>query len=105
MEMWVENNGTETLRAAGNPGTVSFKLKRINTLVNKQRTEIKEKQANVFTQWQSAGAIDSQEYRDLIRHPDPFGEIDQILDQNVPADAAPQPDETIRIDEEENEDE
>lgn len=101
IEDWVESNMTEVLRARGNPGTVSFKLKRINTLVNKQRTEIEEIKSNIIDTYRTMGAINPQEARDLIRHPDPFGEIAVILPQNLPMDAQPEPDEVIEVDEEE----
>lgn len=101
IEDWVESNMTEVLRARGNAGTVSFKLKRINTLVNQQRTEIKSKQVETISRMKQDGGINAQEYRDLIRHPDPFGEIAIILKPNLPPDAQQEPNEIIEVDEEE----
>lgn len=103
IEDWVESNMTEILRARGNAGTVTFKLKRINTLVSKQRAEIKKSEVETISVMKRDGGINAQEYRDLIRHPDPFGEIAEILDQNLPSDAQPEPNEVIEVEDEDNE--
>lgn len=104
VEDWMTSLFTEVLRARGNAGVVDFKLKRVNTLVNKQRSEIRDVQADTFSKWRQEGAISAQEYRDLIRHPDPFSEIEVILKQNLPADAQPEPNEVIEVERDESND-
>ena len=101
MEQWITRSFEEILRARGNPGNVSFKLKRINTLVNKQRSETEYVNAQTVKMWYDMGAINSQTALDLFRHPDPFGEKDTILPARAPANAERRPDEIIEVDREE----
>ena len=100
IEEWIEDNFIQILRAQGNPGNVSFKLKRINALVSRIRTDIKSEQASIFKIYAEQGWISPQEGRDLIRHPEPFENISLILSQNLPADAQRTPNEIIEVDEE-----
>ena len=104
VEDWIESAFTEILRAQGNPGIVEFKLERINTLVSKQRSEIQKTNAEIFKIYNDGGAISPQEMRDLLRSPDPFGEISIILPEEVPEDAQPRPNEIIEVEEETEED-
>ena len=97
VEDWMTNLFTEVLRARGNPGIVDFKLKRINTLVNKERSETKKVLTDMFGQWKMNGGINAQEYRDLIRHPDPLSEVDKILKPNLPPDAEQEPNDLIEV--------
>ena len=100
IEDWIEGNFTQILRARGNAGRVSFKLKRINALVSRIRTDIKKEQILMFKTCAEQGWISQQEGRDLIRHAEPLENIATILSPELPPDAQRTPNEIIEIEEE-----
>ena len=100
IEGWIEENFTLILRSRGNTGTVSFKLKRINALVSRIRTQIKSEQTSVFKVWDDQGWISTQEARYLILDPEPFEHLNTILPRELPPDAQRTPNEIIEVDEE-----
>ena len=103
VEDWIEGAFGQILQASGTRGNVSFKLKRINTLVNRQRVEIKVQESMAIQTYFMNGWIDQQQALDLIRHPDPLGQLATILPPDLSPDAQSRPNEIIEVDEEEGE--
>ena len=89
IEDWMEGILTEILRARGNPGKVTFELKRINTFVNKSRLETIKLKMDIIERAIQNGIISRDEARMLFRHPDPFNDIETLLDEGLPPDAQP----------------
>ena len=87
IEDWVTGILTEILRARGNPGEVTFELKRINTFVNKSRLETIKLKVDIIERAIQNGIISRQEARMLLRHPDPFNDIESLLEEQLPPDA------------------
>ena len=80
---------TQILRQAGNTATPIFKLRRMNTLVERFRAErMKLKMEGIATMLEH-GLINRQEGRLLVRSADAFNNLAELLEPELPPDAAP----------------
>ena len=80
---------TQILRQAGSAATPIFKLRRMNTLVERFRAErMKLKMEGIGTMLEY-GLINRQEGRLLVRSADAFNTLAELLDPELPSDAIP----------------
>ena len=78
---------TQILREAGNPSTPVFKLKRINSLVERMRLERMKIKADSIKIMIDSGIISPSEGRTIMRTPEAFENLPMILEGDIPADA------------------
>ena len=78
---------TQILRQAGSGATAVFKLRRMNTLVERYRAERMDIKMDSIVKMITIGAINAEEARLLIRSADAFNNLSELLDPAIPADA------------------
>ena len=78
---------TQILRQAGSEATPVFKLRRMNTLVERYRAERMDVKMDSIVKMITIGAINAEEARLLIRSADAFNNLAELLEPNLPADA------------------
>ena len=71
------------LREKGNAATPIFELKRNTSFVEKIRAERQQIKTESIDKWYAAGVITPQEYRELLRNPDAFDKLSEILDPEL----------------------
>ena len=79
-------HGTQILRNQGNRSTAIFQLKRNNSLVERFRAERVQLKTASIERWITLGIISRQEARTLIRTPDAFESLSELLEENLPPD-------------------
>ena len=78
---------TQILRQAGSPATPVFKLRRMNTLVERYRAERMDIKMDSIVKMITIGAINAQEARLLLRSADAFNNLAELLEPALPPDA------------------
>ena len=78
---------TQILRQAGNSSTPVFRFDRINRLLEKFRAERMKIVVEIVVLCMTNGIINAQEARDIIRTPDAFAQISELLPEELPEDA------------------
>ena len=97
-------HGTQILRNNGNRSTAIFQLKRNNSLVERYRAERMQLKTQSIKEWITLGMISPQEGRTLIRTPDSFENLNELLEENLPPDAISMADRMLQRDDD-NDDE
>ena len=82
---------TQVLREQGNASTPVFELKRNTSFVQKQRAERLKLKTEVIQLWFTMGIIDRQTALTLLRTPDAFDNLDEILEPELAAELAQLP--------------